>query len=305
MAHPAQAAVTTGRQTGAHPGRAADAAPNSSPCNSSPADAWAQLAPLAPASPTLEEARVVTLARRDPAHVPFDLLCTRLQRMMLRNGWRRIGVTSATVGCGKTVTVANLAFSIARRPDLRCLLLDLDLAAPRLSRLFTPGGHSPLPALLAGQTTAQACFGRVSASLAAGLTPKPVDDPGRLLHWRGTAAALDRLAERYAPDVMLFDLPPVFAGDAALAALSLLDCVVLVAAAGQSRASEIEAAEAILAEQLPVLGVILNKADTPADQPAYGGYGYGDPAGMGTGQTGVPAPPDRGPPGAASQPSRH
>ena len=48
-------------------------------------------------------------------------------------GWKVLGITSPTPGCGKTLTAINLAFSIARQPDQSVLLVDLDFQKPQVA----------------------------------------------------------------------------------------------------------------------------------------------------------------------------
>ncbi len=48
------------------------------------------------------------------------------------SGWRVLGVTSPTPGCGKTLTAVNLAFSMARQPDQAVVLVDLDFQKPQV-----------------------------------------------------------------------------------------------------------------------------------------------------------------------------
>src|SRR5207245_10601074 len=49
---------------------------------------------------------------------------------------KRVLLTSAVAGEGKTFVAFNLAQSIAQQPDLRVLLVDADLRSPRLHHLF-------------------------------------------------------------------------------------------------------------------------------------------------------------------------
>ncbi|MEM9762036.1 MAG: hypothetical protein AAF968_05945, partial [Pseudomonadota bacterium] len=71
--------------------------------------------------------------------------------------------------------------------------------------------------------------------------------------------------------------------DDALAFTQTADCVMLVVAAGESKASDIDECERLLAANSNFLGILLNKHRDPRRDPyAYGyGYGYGYGGGYG------------------------
>ena len=69
--------------------------------------------PLNPAY--LETMRIVAHGGgASPQGKYYDMLRTQVLREMDKAGWQFLAVTSATPGCGKTVTACNLALSIAR-----------------------------------------------------------------------------------------------------------------------------------------------------------------------------------------------
>ena len=61
--------------------------------------------------------RIVSHNGGDQRSRPYDMLRTQVLQSMDLNGWKILGVTSPTPGCGKTLTAINLAFSIARQPN--------------------------------------------------------------------------------------------------------------------------------------------------------------------------------------------
>lgn len=213
--------------------------------------------------------RVVAGARVDPAHVSFDLLRTRLLQGLKARGWRRVAVTSATKGCGKTFVAANLALSLARRPSCRTVLLDLDLRIPNLFRVLGLQGIGPIDACLRGGRPLEAQLRRVATNLAVAANDTPIFDSAELLQEPGTAAILQAAIDRLAPDVVLYDLPPTLACDDVLSFLPQVDGVLLVAAGGRTTAAEIKECERLFADQAPLLGVILNKAEDPVIEPYY------------------------------------
>lgn len=221
----------------------------------------------------LASMRIVTATKSDPAHVPFDLLRTRLLNTLKENGWRRVGITSPTQACGKTTLAANLGFSLARRLDVQTILLDLDLRKPALAKLLGAEEDRPIRWLLEGTARPEKYLQRLSDSMAVGLNTRRERDATELILSTETRTALDELMERLAPDVLLCDIGPALLGDEAVAAMQHLDAVLVIAAGGITRASEIEEVEALVAEQTNLLGVVLNMAEDAAEQPYY--Y-YGD-----------------------------
>jgi protein-tyrosine kinase len=77
--------------------------------------------------------RILAYNHGEAHAAPFDMLRTQVLQSMDGKDWRLLGVTSPTVGCGKTVTAINLALSIGRQPERSVLLLDLDLRKPRVA----------------------------------------------------------------------------------------------------------------------------------------------------------------------------
>ena len=102
---------------------------------SQPTDNWQALIRFEPDANHLIENRIVT---RDSGakSAPFDVLRTRALQQMSMQGWKRLAVTSPGPGCGKSTVTMNLAFSLARQPDIRTLVIDLDLRRPMLATLL-------------------------------------------------------------------------------------------------------------------------------------------------------------------------
>jgi Mrp family chromosome partitioning ATPase len=92
-----------------------------------------------------------------------------------------------------------------------------------------------------------------------------------MLHSPEAAEALAAITELLDPEVVLIDLPPVLAGDDVLAVAGQVDAVLLVTDGTRTRPEEIRACERVLEGRLPLLGVVLNRAEEPAAQQ----YGYG------------------------------
>ena len=208
----------------------------------------------------------------DAAH--YDVLRTKLLIELRKNGWRRVAVTSPTSGCGKTTTVSNLALSISRQGDLRTVLLDLDLRRPGIARVF---GHTPehdISELLGGNKSFGDVVVSINGNLAIAMAGHAQSDPTKLLASDQVAHLLDEIEEVYAPDVVLFDLPPLLAGDDARSFLRHADCAMLMAQAEVTTAQQVDISEREVAEQTNVVGVVLNQCKFDDRNAVRGTYSY-------------------------------
>ena len=200
----------------------------------------------------------------------FDMMRTRILRAMRQNGWRSMGVTSPTADCGKTTVTLNLAFSLAHQPDLRTVLVDLDLRRPSVAAQLGLD-----PAAVDGGPAARHPQRQPRASCATATRWRSAPTPCRCAtrpascSAPATAQGVATLQARFTPDVVLYDLPPMLMSDDVMAFLPHLDCVLLVAAAEQTRLDEVDKCEQDLAEQTNVLGVVLNKCRYMGED-----YGY-------------------------------
>ncbi len=191
----------------------------------------------------------------------FDILRTRISHAMAERGWRRIGVTSPTHGCGKSFTAANLALSLARRPGSRTVLIDLDLRRPGLHKML---GLTPLGALrdfLDGTQPMEALFVRIGRSLAIGLNAEAASDAGDILHAPEAKQAFEAMDVQLDPEIVVIDLPPALVSDDVIAMSDKMDAVLIVVDGTRSTARDIRATEALFEGHIPVLGIVLNRAE--------------------------------------------
>jgi len=230
---------------------------------------WAELPSFEPDAELMMRNRVVTFADADPAHVAFDMMRTKILRTMRANGWTSLGVTSPTAGSGKTTTCLNLAFSLAHQPDVRTVLVDLDLRRPAMAKLLGLTRPQSMASVLQGDPPLADNFVRYGENLAIGANDAPIRASSELLLNAATARNVAAFKAAFAADVLLYDLPPMLQSDDVMAFLPHLDCVLLIAAAERSRLDEVDKCERELSEQTNVLGVMLNMCRyTGAD------YGY-------------------------------
>ncbi|HEX2219824.1 MAG TPA: CpsD/CapB family tyrosine-protein kinase [Gemmatimonadales bacterium] len=234
-----------------------------------PGPAWAEIQPFEPDPRLMERNRVVTFADQDPTHSTFDMLRTRVLRTMRANGWVSLGITSPTSGCGKTTTSLNLAFSLAHQPDVRAVLVDLDLRRPALARNIGLTVPQSMASVLLGTRPVAENFVRYGGNLAIGTNAQSIRETAELLMSAATAGGVASLKAAFRPDIIIYDLPPMLQSDDAMAFLPHLDCVLLVAGAEKSRLDEVDKCEHDLAQQTNVLGIVLNMCRYTGEE-----YGY-------------------------------
>ncbi|MEO1603661.1 MAG: hypothetical protein AAFU49_25030, partial [Pseudomonadota bacterium] len=112
--------------------------------------AWYALPEFVPDMKHLNRSKVVAAEQKNAATVAFDKMRTKITTGLRSEGWTRIGITSPMPRCGKTLVSANLAFSFARQPDTRAILLDFDLRRPQLGQIIGIDRPQSVGSALAG-----------------------------------------------------------------------------------------------------------------------------------------------------------
>ncbi len=237
----------------------------------SPARVWDSLSPISLDATRLAGNGLFTQSSPNPAVTAFDMLRTRLLQALSDRGWRRLAVTSPTHGCGKSFVAANLALSLARLSATRTVLVDLELRRPHLADIFGVKDVAPLAEFLSGDQPLESHFRRFGPNLALGLNGAPVPDAATLLQDPDTTAALDAMVAQLQPDALIYDLPPALVSDDVVAMIPHIDAVLLVVDGTRSTAADIKATERLFDGKVPLMGVVLNKAQDRG----LGRYAYG------------------------------
>ncbi len=210
---------------------------------------------------------------RSPAAEAYRTLRTNVQFSSLHEPLRTLVVTSVAPGEDKSVTLANLALTMAQ--GQRVILVDADLHCPMLHELFGVPNECGLATLLDDMRMLAAPpllpvpgADRLHV-LPSG--PAPLDPAAQLgsSHMDDVIAALRERA-----DVVLFDAPPILAAtDAAVLGMKT-DGVLLLVRAGRTSFEQVRRAQALLAKaQTRILGVALT--DVKGQDSLAGQYGTG------------------------------
>jgi succinoglycan biosynthesis transport protein ExoP len=183
-----------------------------------------------------------------------------------------IQITSPMENEGKTTTVVDLAVTMASS-GTRVAVVSCDLRRPGIHKYFKVLNFFGLSSLLSGTETEESVtvvseeFPNL-VCIPSGPVPP---NPSELLGSPRLAELFESLRNTY--DVVLVDSPPVLPVTDALVVAQSVDCVVLLARAGQSHARAVSRGLELLAGvDAPVKGVVLNAV---ALERSRGGYGYG------------------------------
>jgi Mrp family chromosome partitioning ATPase len=206
---------------------------------------------------------------QDPVLNAYRVLRTRVLQKMEENNWRTLAVVSPGSGVGKTVTAINLAIAIGSKEGSRSTLVDLDFYRPRIASYL---GFTTPPSILdffEGKQSLEAVTVRPDLTDTLVIANERVTRRGAEYLTSPKADELIDLAVRdFRSRVVIFDLSPLLGCDDAIAFLPKVDCVLLVAASGQTRVHELKEAKRILSRS-NLVGSVLNKAPAALTANAY------------------------------------
>jgi protein-tyrosine kinase len=209
----------------------------------------------------LQSRRIVAYSGTDQRSRPYDMLRTQVLQSMGVGGWKVLGVTSPTPGCGKTLTAINLALSIARQPDQSVVLADLDLQKPQVGACLGLGAeYDGTLGVLQGRITLPSAIVSVRAGnqQLAVMPTAATRESSELMGSRTMRGLLQDLRKRYQSHIVLLDLPPILSSDDVIAILPQIDCMLLVTAVGLSKVSEVEECKRHL-QSSHIVRVVVNK----------------------------------------------
>lgn len=223
---------------------------------------WSGLPDLSlPRARALRSRLPAATAPSSPAAEQFDVLRTRMLGVIGDRNWTRVGITQPRSRPAAAYAAANLAFSLARRPSLRVLLIDLDLRAPRLARMLGLSRAPDLGQALREGVDLCAAASRCGENLA--IIGNAVQDSlsAETLQEPGAAASVARLIRDLAPDVALLLLPPMLEGDAGLSGLPMAETLLMVADGTSTVPPDLRSCDRLIEGGPPILGVVLVDAE--------------------------------------------
>jgi polysaccharide biosynthesis transport protein len=215
------------------------------------------------------------LRRLDPAMVEtYRSIRTTILLTRKRNRWKAVLVTSPNPGEGKSTTAANLAVLMARN-GVKTLLVDGDLRRPVVDLLFTGSQRQDgLAGVLGGRLEWRSVVRETSIGhlyvLPAGAE---VENAPELLGSERLHRFVDEAKSEYG--IVLFDAPPVLPVTDATLLASILDGVILIVRAAQTRKDEVaKSVQTIRNAGGRLLGAIVTDVSRKQID-GYGGYYHG------------------------------
>jgi len=181
---------------------------------------------------------------------------------------RRLQVTSASKGEGKTVTSINLATAMAM-DGKRVILVDADLRRPTIHRVLNLPNSPGLTEVLLGLKTVDEAIQPTDIENLRVVCSGPIPpNPAELLGTRAFDHVIEQLEER--ADLVIFDTPPCMPVTDPLIVASRMDGVVLVLHVGKTKKGMIKHVQEMLSRaRARVVGVIFNQVEH-----SKGGYYY-------------------------------
>ncbi len=197
---------------------------------------------------------------QDPVLNAYRVLRTRVLQKMEAEGWKTLAVVSPGAGAGKSVTAINLAIAIGSKTGSRATLVDLDFYRPSIARYL---GLKEFPSVLdffEGKRTLEEVTVRPDLPDVLVIANERVTRRGAEYL---TSERVDHLIEKTTVDfgsrVVIFDMSPLLGCDDSIAFIPKVDCVLLIAASGETRVQELKEARRILSG-VNIIGTVLNKA---------------------------------------------
>lgn len=200
----------------------------------------------------------------------YKTLRTNVRFFLRGEGCRKLCITSSAAGEGKSITLVNLAISIAEAGD-KVLLIDADLRRPALSRLLVEKATPGLSGILAEmEDWDEAIRKDIYPNLDILFSGETPPNPSELLGSEKMEELIEAMAQRY--DYILVDTPPVNVVSDACIVANLLDGVLMLVRKDRSRKDDIKrAVDSLRLTGAKPLGFVLNGVTLESGK-TYGYY---------------------------------
>ncbi|HZD11584.1 MAG TPA: polysaccharide biosynthesis tyrosine autokinase [Candidatus Binatia bacterium] len=181
-------------------------------------------------------------------------------------------ITSAAVGEGKSLCVANLGLAMAKA-GYSTVIVDADLRRPTQDKIFDVSNESGVAQLLrAGSAELDGYLSATGVESLWLLTSgKPPEYPSELLGSDEMELLLANLVDKF--EMVILDSPPLLSAADAAVMSNLVDAVVVVLQAGRTKRHEARRGVTALQQAgANILGVVLNQASARAQDYRYTPY---------------------------------
>lgn len=218
--------------------------------------------------PTNNKKPISLLEPRSPTAEAYRALRTNVNYTSVDGPLKRILVTSAEPGEGKSTTISNLAVVLAQNGS-RVILADCDMRHPQLNTHFNLPNRIGMSTLFSHQEVVKSVSQPTGLAGLSVVTTGPLPpNPAELMSSQTMQKILNLMSEN--ADIVLIDTPPVLAVTDAAALAPSLDGVLLVVQPGKTRTTALrQTLEQLSQVNARVLGVVLNNVVTRGKS-----YGY-------------------------------
>lgn len=194
---------------------------------------------------------------KSPISEQYKTIRTNIQFSSVDREIRKLVVTSAGPGEGKSTTIANLAVVFAQQGK-KVLLIDADLRKPTVHYTFNFTNTFGLTNVLTRQSRFDEVINETFEKNLYVLTSGPIPpNPAELLGSRAMENLMEEAAEEF--DMILFDAPPLLAVTDGQVLASKCDGSILVVSSGKTETENaVKAKELLEAANSHIVGVVLN-----------------------------------------------
>ncbi len=201
----------------------------------------------------------------------YKNLRANIRFFLNQDGCKKFCITSSTMGEGKSVTILNLAISIAENGQ-KVLLIDADMRRPSIGNLLMRKVSPGLSNLLAGMEEKQNVIHKdVYSNLDVILSGDVPPNPSELLGSDRMKTLMESVSKEY--DYVLVDVPPVNAVSDARVISGMLDGVLYLV---RQKQTEIDAVRHGIAQlklaEARLLGFIINGINPQENKYCYKEY---------------------------------
>lgn len=200
----------------------------------------------------------------------YKSLRTNIRFFLQGEGCKKLCVTSGAAGEGKSVTLLNLAISVAEAGN-KVLLIDGDLRRPALARLMVEKPAPGLSNVLADLASYEEAIRKdMYTNLDVMFSGDVPPNPSELLGNEQMRRLIEDMEKRY--DYILIDTPPVNVVSDACVVANLLDGVLMLVRKDRSRRDDIrKAVDRLSLTGAKPLGFVLNGVSQEVSR-SYGYY---------------------------------
>jgi len=218
--------------------------------------------------PTNEKMPISLSEPRSPTAEAYRALRTNVNYTSVDHPLKKILITSAEPGEGKSTTISNLAVVMAQNGS-RVIIADCDMRHPRLNAYFNLPNRIGMSTLFSHQEVVRSVCQPTNLAGLSVITTGPLPpNPSELMGSKTMQTILDLMGQT--ADIILIDTPPVLAVTDAAALAPSLDGVILVAQPGKTRMTAFrQTLEQLAQVNARILGVVLNNVVTRGKS-----YGY-------------------------------